>query len=149
MINEYILLLCITFFFTYTSNKIILLWSLRKQYIIKFFMSLNTNLIYDHNWINIDNASQAIENVRKKAYSHIKSQLLYELCDIENNADVRYLLITRLPIRIQTQEKDFLNKGYKIKKIIGNYIQTHKNKKMIDVSGSYGVNIIGNDYYKN
>lgn len=70
-------------------------------------MSLNTNLIYDHNWINIDNASQAIENVRKKAYSHIKSQLLYELCDIENNADVRYLLITRLPIRIQTQEKDF------------------------------------------
>ena len=148
MINEYILLLCATFFFTYTSNKIILLWSLRKQYIIKCFMSLNTNLIYDHNWINIDNASQAIENTRKKAYSHIKSQLLYDLCDIENNADVRYLLITRLPIRIQTQEKDFLNKGYKIKKITGNYIQTHKNKKMIDVSGSYGVNIIGNDYYK-
>ena len=148
MINEYILLFCVTFFFTYISNKIILLWSLRKQYIMKFFMILNTNLIYDHNWINIDNASQAIENVRKKAYCKIKNQLLYDLSDIENNSDVRYLITTRLPIRIQTQEKEFSNKGYKIKQIIGNYIQTHKNKKMIDVSGSYGVNIIGNDYYK-
>jgi acetylornithine/succinyldiaminopimelate/putrescine aminotransferase len=115
-------------------------------------VNLNTHLLFkDHDWYSINITDNSRIEKREKCFRDLIIFLKEISIPIKTNNDNRYKLNTRIPIRILDQfdnnTSDVFQQTLNITKSENNYIFIKK-RKLLDVSGFYGVNIIGSTNYE-
>jgi acetylornithine/succinyldiaminopimelate/putrescine aminotransferase len=126
--------------------------TLQHEVLKNILVNLNTHLLFkDHEWYSLNTKDNVIITKRYKCFKDLVLFLKEITFPIKTNNDNRYTLHTRIPIRILDQldenEKRVLQQTLNITKTENNFIFIH-NQKLLDMSGFYGVNIIGSDNYE-
>ena len=126
--------------------------TLQPEILKNILLNLNTHLLFkDHEWISLNITDKSRIKKRKKCFRDLVIFLKGISIPIKTNNDNRYKLNTRIPIRILDQLDDntseILQQTLNITKSENNY-NFINNKKLLDVSGFYGVNIIGSNNYE-
>jgi glutamate-1-semialdehyde 2,1-aminomutase len=126
--------------------------TLQPEIIKNILVNLNTHLLFkDHEWYSLNITDKTLIKKRKECFIDLIIFLKGISIHIKTNNDNRYKLNTRIPIRILDQLDDntidVLQQTLNITKSHNNYIFIKK-QKLLDVTGFYGVNIIGSNIYE-